>query len=104
MEKWGVSVLDVEDPRTALSLLEEIEITPDALLLDYQLGEGGNGLDLLDAIRARYGALPARVISADRSPALQQGCAMRGVELLQKPLNTAALERFLIEAAAQVRG
>ncbi|MEQ3624340.1 MAG: PAS-domain containing protein [Celeribacter sp.] len=103
MEKWGVSVLDVEDPATALSLLEEIEITPDALLLDYQLGEHGNGLDLLDAIRARYGALPARVISADRSPALQQGCVARGVELLQKPLNTAALERFLIEAAAQVR-
>ena len=34
MESWGVNVVEAEDCASALSLLEDLQITPDALLLD----------------------------------------------------------------------
>ena len=62
MSSWGVNVIDAESAEDALQLLEDIQIRPDALLLDYQLGEGMNGLDLYTIIRDKYGSPPARMI------------------------------------------
>jgi len=95
IEGWDVSVLDVGSAAEALALLEELQITPDALLVDYQLGAAADGLALLRDIHARYGAIPARLISADRSPELAQLAATQGIELLPKPIGAEALEAFL---------
>ena len=96
LEKWNVSVLDAKGPEDALALLDEIEMAPDALLIDYQLDDGASGLDLLDTLSARHGRIPARIVSADRSVELRQMCSARGVELLSKPIDPKSLEQFLV--------
>ena len=98
IEGWGVDVLDVQDAPKALSLLEELQITPDAMLLDFHLGEGPDGLQLLRDISEKYGAVPSRIITADRSAELENRAALQNAELMIKPIDTNQLEHFLAEA------
>lgn len=102
LEKWDISVLDVHGAAEAIDLLDEIEIAPDAMLIDYQLDDGEDGLDLIDRIHARHGRLPTRLISANRSPELRAMCAARDVDLLSKPIDARTLERFLTSALKTV--
>ena len=95
LEGWGVDVLEAAGAAQALSLLDDIGIVPDLCLLDQQLGPGETGLALAEALRARHGDRPMRIISADRSEALRVACAQAGLELLAKPLDPEALWSFL---------
>ncbi|MGY3436492.1 MULTISPECIES: PAS-domain containing protein [unclassified Marinovum] len=99
LESAGADVIDVANAESALELLEELEITPDAMLIDEDLGDGMTGTTLFREITERYGEIPARIISAQRSLTLQQRCNTLGVPLLQKPLDTVDLDLFLSELA-----
>ncbi len=100
LESWGVAVIEASGTAEALSLLDEVGIVPDAFLLDQQLQNGETGLALARALRARYGNIRLRIMSADRRPQLRQACAAAGVELLPKPLDPERLRAFVAEAAA----
>lgn len=93
--KWNAAVLDVHSGDEAMELLDEIQIKPDAMLIDYQLDNGENGLNVVARLRQTYGDIPARIISANRSPELRQSCAEMKVELMAKPLDARHLEAFL---------
>ncbi|SMX28449.1 Virulence sensor protein BvgS precursor [Pelagimonas phthalicica] len=95
LESWGVHVIEAEDAESALSLLEDLDLKPDLLLLDYQLGPGPSGLDLFSEIKSRLGSLPCAIISADRTDALKEACKKETVELLPKPLDRHKLGAFL---------
>lgn len=95
LEKWGVSVLDAATGEEALDLIEELGILPDFFLVDYHLGAGMTGLDFLTALASRHGAVPARIITANRSAELRAACAAAGTGLLMKPIDPRALEAFL---------
>ncbi|MFZ5961626.1 PAS-domain containing protein [Thalassococcus sp. BH17M4-6] len=95
VESWGVNVIEAEDADSALELLRDLEISPDALLLDYQLGAGLSGTQLYERIVADMGPLPCAIITADRSPDLRDICKALGLELLAKPLDRHKLGRFL---------
>jgi two-component system, sensor histidine kinase len=97
LEKWGLSVIDVENAEEALGLLDEIDIVPDRFLIDYQLGGGMDGLDLVAILRARYGNVPLRIITAQRSDEIAKRNAE--VAVLQKPLDSKALAAFLFGGA-----
>ena len=101
MESWGVNVIEAEDAVSALDLLADLEIVPDALLLDYQLGAGMSGTQLFGEITTRMGRLPCAIVSADRSEALREACAALQIELLSKPVDRHRLGRFF---DAVVRG
>ncbi|MEV8467745.1 PAS-domain containing protein [Fluviibacterium sp. DFM31] len=96
--KWDVSVLEAESAEAAIDLLEEIEIVPDAVLVDYQLGQGADGIALTRTLKARYGPIPSCVLSANRSPELRQQCAEAGLPLISKPIDAARLESFLLSS------
>lgn len=100
LESSGADVIEAPDAETALELLEELEIAPDALLFDEQLGGPMTGTELYREITERYGPLPARIISALRCTTLQQTCRGLGVTLLNKPIDMAEMDRFLDEIAA----
>jgi two-component system, sensor histidine kinase len=103
LESWGVNVIEAEDAASALSLLDDLQLRPDVLLLDYQLGPGANGIGLYHAINDGVARpLPCAVISADRSPQLRQDCKALGIELLAKPLDRHKLGRFLEEVAREM--
>lgn len=95
LEGWGAHVLHTPSGEEALDLVDEIEIVPDALILDYQLGNGIDGLGLCQTLRDRYGPIPAFVVSANRSETLVEDCQRRGLTLLRKPVDAAALREAL---------
>jgi signal transduction histidine kinase/CheY-like chemotaxis protein len=92
LEKWGLSVLEAATAEEALALIAELGILPDFLLVDYQLGAGMDGLGFLDALFGLHGPIPARMVTANRSLALQQACTARGIEILVKPIDARALQ------------
>jgi signal transduction histidine kinase/CheY-like chemotaxis protein len=102
MESWGVSVIEAEDAASAMELLDDLQIHPDALVLDYQLGPGPTGLALYSSITEMAGPLPCAIISADRSPQLRQACKALAIEFLQKPLDRQKLGQFLDLVARQM--
>ena len=102
IEGWGQQVIHVESGEDALAILEEIGIAPDGCLLDQQLGAGMDGVTLLGCLRERHGALPARIVSADRTPELAARCAALGVELIPKPLDRARLDAFLADCQSAI--
>ena len=95
LEKWGVSVLDASSGEEALALIEELGILPDCFIVDFNLGDGMDGLRFLTEVQARHGAVPARIVTADRRPELRAACAEAGVGLMMKPLEPRALESFI---------
>jgi signal transduction histidine kinase/CheY-like chemotaxis protein len=95
MERWGVQVLDVASGVEAAALLSEIELTPDAMLLGDPADDSVAGLALIASLRAQFGPIPCRLLTADRAPGIGAACAAAGVSLLQRPVDPAALQFFL---------
>lgn len=103
VESFGNTVIHAHDAEEALGLLAEIELVPDAMLIDYQLGAGCTGTQLLEKITARYGPVPAAIVSAERSRVLRETCKTLGVCLMPKPVEKQRLEQLLSDLFAQGR-
>ncbi|WP_300059831.1 PAS-domain containing protein [uncultured Roseobacter sp.] len=95
IEALGSDVLQCSSAEEALSLYDELGVVPDGFLLDYQLGDGISGTELVPRLRDRYGTLPTTIISANRSQELIDTCATLQVDLAHKPLSRAVLAEFL---------
>lgn len=95
LEGWGLDVFACNSLAEAQALLDEVDIAPDRLLVDFQLDENALGTDAIAALRSRYGPIPACVISANRSAQLIEACNRMGVALLNKPLDPQELQRAL---------
>ncbi|WP_238364923.1 PAS-domain containing protein [Mesobacterium pallidum] len=105
IEGWGSHVIHTESGEEALSLMEELGILPDGFLIDNQLGAGNMpGTELLGHLRARYGDINARIISADRTQALMAECDLLGVPFIAKPLDRARLVEFMESARQDFAG
>jgi signal transduction histidine kinase len=72
------------------------EPPPDALLVDFRLPQGRDGLDAITRLRAAYGCdIPAIVVSGESSSEELARIAAAGFELLHKPLAPARLRAAL---------
>ena len=67
----------------------------DAVLADYRLDNGEDGLALLAAMRAEAPGLPALIISAEDGSDLHHRAAALGVQVLAKPASAGEIEGFL---------
>ena len=101
LEDWGTSPIEATTTQEAEALIAELGVPPDIILADYQLDAGANGLDVIAELRARHGAIPAVLITADHDPALVQKAADRTVLLLRKPLSLRRLQRLLRQVSMQ---
>jgi two-component system NtrC family sensor kinase len=91
-EELGYRVMQAASAQAGLSLLER-EGGIDLVFSDILMPGGMNGLQLADAIRRRFPAIPV-LLTTGYSSSIQD--AMRqGFEVLQKPYDIAALERAL---------
>jgi CheY-like chemotaxis protein len=79
-----------------MDLLAETELTPDALLVDFQLDDGEVGTDAIARVFARTGPLPARIVTANRTAQTLALCRAMSVEVLHKPIDPLALRDFLV--------
>lgn len=70
---------------------------PDGVIADYHL-DHGNGLTAIGSLRAAArGALPAILLTADRTPHVREAATALEVHLLNKPLKPGALRALLAQ-------
>jgi CheY-like chemotaxis protein len=95
LDGWGCTVIAAGGTGEALSLLRERGVMPDIILADYHLDDG-TGIETVSAVRtATHAQVPAIIITADHSAALQREVRARGYALLRKPLKAAALRALM---------
>ena len=100
LQRWGCSV---ETAASGGEALAAGRASPDLVLCDLRLGEGGNGFDVLDRLKARWGAnLQGVIVTADASPGRIADAHARGYPLLHKPVRPAKL-RALVEQLLRER-
>lgn len=98
LESWGLDVLPAASLAEAREVLTEVDIAPDVVIADFQLDNGALGTDAIDALQRQYGAVPACLITANRSSEVMTLCAANGVTMILKPINTDELRVFLEQA------
>lgn len=74
----------------ALEMLDHV----DALLVDFRLDNGEDGLSLIRLARALKPEIPAVIITAENSDELRQEAMSIGVRILSKPANPATVEQI----------
>lgn len=95
VERWGCEVISVR------SLQELQNACPpqrhDIILADYHLDDQRNGLDAVRALRAASGrAIPAIVITADRTQDIADAARSMNCELMLKPAKPAQLRAVMV--------
>jgi Na+/proline symporter/signal transduction histidine kinase len=95
LDRWGCKVSLAGGREEAIQQLQEHGI-PDMVLVDHHLGNQVFGLDVMRALdELSGGQLPAIVITADRSPQLEEDARRSGYGLLRKPIRPAALRALM---------
>ncbi|ABD09247.1 periplasmic sensor hybrid histidine kinase [Rhodopseudomonas palustris HaA2] len=98
---WDASVIAVADPDAAIKAIESADRRITGLLVDYHL-DRGNGIAAIRDIRARFGvAIPAILITADRSPGVRAAARQEEIAVLNKPVKAASLRALLNQWHAQ---
>ncbi|MEL0168099.1 MAG: NahK/ErcS family hybrid sensor histidine kinase/response regulator [Pseudomonadaceae bacterium] len=94
LEQWGAEVLTAVDLEQAQEVLGER--APDALLVDFHLDAGRTGGEAVVALREQFAAaLPAIMITADRSEVCRQVARELDIMVLNKPLKAGKLRAIL---------
>ena len=102
IEEWGAQVLTAGSGEDALHMLREIDLAPDTVILDHQLGDGMTGTEFWSRIRGTYGRIPGCLVTANRSATVRDECARLDLEFLVKPIDLRMLAEFLQSAAAEL--
>jgi CheY-like chemotaxis protein len=101
LEQWGCQVLTALDLPAALQVLDGQ--APELILADYHLDHGITGTEVLQALREHFKqAIPALVISADRSDACRRELQALGVAQLNKPVKPGKLRALLSQLLQEV--
>ncbi|MGB3725452.1 MAG: PAS-domain containing protein [Glaciecola sp.] len=99
LTKWGIEVGLAKNYQLALS--EADKLKPHIVLVDYQLGRGPDGLEIIEMLRQQSDTiLPACLVTAKRGDDLLKLCSDNGVNYLSKPIKPAKL-RTLIQSMAK---
>lgn len=93
LEKWGCIV----HPATGLPARPT---GCDAIICDFDLGEGTNGLQIIDAVRALEGrTVPAAILSGRSEAGALDAAEAAGIPYLAKPVRPAEMRGMLTEMA-----
>jgi Na+/proline symporter/signal transduction histidine kinase len=102
LRQWGVHVIKAGSSAEAEMLFDQSGV--DTVLADYHLGDGVDGIELLQRLRkSQARTLTAALISADHDAELMVAARNAGFPLLHKPLRPAALRALLCEFRRQAR-
>jgi Na+/proline symporter/signal transduction histidine kinase len=92
---WDAEVIAVADPDAAIERIAAADGRVTGLLVDYHL-DRGNGIAAIRDIRRRFGeAIPAILITADRSPHVRAAAREENIAVLNKPVKPASLRALL---------
>jgi signal transduction histidine kinase/CheY-like chemotaxis protein len=104
LAEWGVLVAASATLGDLLAQHEGSERTVDAIICDYRLGGGVNGIDAIAGLRTRLGYAPAAALITGEA-VIEQLRAMAGPDttVLHKPFTSDALACLLLKAVEDVR-
>ena len=95
LEGWGCRCVAAASAAEIEDKLRTQRLTPDALIVDYRLAGSMSGLQVIDRMRAAFGAkLPALIITGTANPAYLQSRAA-GIPFATKPVAPGKLRAFL---------
>ncbi len=98
VEGWGYRVAAAASGEEALVLVAERGVDPDAVVADYRLGEGMNGVQAVLAVRHTFGRpVPAVIVTGDTAPERIQEVHSSGIGILHKPYGAEELRQRLAE-------
>jgi len=95
LEGWACDVITATDTAGALAALEEAGRPPDLLLADFHLDGTDHGLKTIAAVRARWGEVPAVIITADYGEEVRERVREVGFSIMRKPVKPAALRAIM---------
>lgn len=106
LSSWGCDTVTATGPEAALDKLgcgngTKPALLPEIILADYHLNDT-TGLEAIAAVRDACGAaVPALLITADRSDAVQDRIRRAGLQALRKPVKPAALRAVIAQTRLQ---
>lgn len=102
LTRWGLNVVLADCWDDAIKQADIF--SPQILLMDYHLGNGKNGLELIEAIRHHLNVvLPATLITATHEESLEDNCKEFGVNYLPKPVKPAKLRALLMSMTRYIK-
>ena len=101
--QWGCLVLTATDESAALKVLDGV--APELILADFHLDHGVTGCEVVRSLREHFAlAIPAVMITADRSDQCRRQLQALGAPLLNKPVKPGKLRAVLSQLFAQESG
>ena len=98
LESWGCRAISGANAAEVENKLRAARVRPDALIVDYRLADASTGLQVVERLRAEYGAtLPALMITGSPNAAVLQR-EFAGIPVALKPVAPGKLRAFLSEA------
>jgi signal transduction histidine kinase/ActR/RegA family two-component response regulator len=93
LRDWRCQVVAASSLREAIGLLED---APEAIVADYRLREGRNGIEAIRELRERFApSLPAILVTGDTAPEIFASARANVLPLLTKPVRAARLRAAL---------
>ncbi len=93
---WKIDLVASKTTAEAMKVLDETGLKPDVVISDYRLPGDTNGIEVVEAFRARYGAdLTAIILTGDTAPESIQTLNQAGLAVLHKPVRPARLRSLL---------
>ena len=84
-----------------MAMAQAREVVPQVILSDLRLADGASGVDAIEDLRARFGSLPAAIITGEISAERLESLQTSGLPVLQKPLQAPALGHLLCRLIRQ---
>ena len=94
LQGWGAQVVTATDIDEAFAAIANLTTPLTGMLVDYHL-DHGNGIMAIRELRQRFGALPAILITADRSQMMRDHALAENVRIFNKPVRPAALRALI---------
>jgi CheY-like chemotaxis protein len=96
LEQWDCTVVTAVSGRKAMEQLSTSPRAPDAIVCDYRLGGGENGLAVIDSLRSEFNEdIPALLVTGDTGPDRLREIEASGLSVLHKPVADQALRDAL---------
>jgi two-component system, sensor histidine kinase len=95
LQRWGCDAWLADTPEAAQKLVDQNGRPPDAIICDYRLREGEDGITTIGELRKRWGMVPAAILSGDVSDPIRDRARGAALPFLRKPVRPATLRTLL---------
>jgi CheY-like chemotaxis protein len=103
-DNWQIDLVTAHSADEAGQWLDSIGRVPDVIVSDYRLPDDTDGIDVITALRQKYGHdIPSILVTGDTAPETIRRISQAGFPLLHKPLRPAKLRALLTHLIQQAR-